>query len=99
MKMGVHQNSLLASAEDANQVIWANLATDGSMDWLSDMTDKASDKHQSGRSVEQMIELAKHCLKDNIKGSAAPCQHVVIMSNGGFSGIHQKLISALQEDI
>ncbi len=97
MKMGVHQNTLLASAEEADQVVWANLATDGSMDWLSDMTDKASDKHQSGRSVEQMIELVNGRLQSNIEGNAAARQHVVIMSNGGFSGIHQKLISALKE--
>lgn len=94
MKMGVHQNSLLRSADNADQIIWANLAKDGSMDWLNQMTEQADDKHQLGCSVEQIIAL----VKENLQQNSATQQHVVIMSNGGFAGIHQKLIAALEAD-
>lgn len=93
MKMGVHQNSLLASAENGDLVIWANLASDGSMDWLNDMVAGASSTHQLGSSVEGIIDIVKQQLTNKPSGK----KHIVIMSNGGFSGIHQKLISALQE--
>ena len=93
MKMGVHQNSLLASAENGDLVIWANLASDDSMDWLNDMVAGASSTHQLGSSVEGIIDIVKQQLTNKPSGK----KHIVIMSNGGFSGIHQKLISALQE--
>ena len=31
-----------------------------------------------------------------VKSLAKPNDHVVVMSNGGFAGIHGKLVSALQ---
>ncbi|UZE97042.1 UDP-N-acetylmuramate:L-alanyl-gamma-D-glutamyl-meso-diaminopimelate ligase [Alkalimarinus alittae] len=95
MKMGVHQNTLLASAEKSDQVIWANLASDGSMNWLGDMVFAAGGKHQLGTSVDGIINTVKQQLKNNPTGK----KHIVMMSNGGFSGIHQALISALQEGL
>ncbi|WP_250654931.1 UDP-N-acetylmuramate:L-alanyl-gamma-D-glutamyl-meso-diaminopimelate ligase [Alkalimarinus coralli] len=93
MKMGVHQRSLLTSADEADQVVWANLAIDGSMDWLNGMVDSAVSKHQLGSSVESIIKTVTQGIHD----AGSSNQHVVIMSNGGFSGIHQQLIAALEE--
>ncbi|OEY66738.1 UDP-N-acetylmuramate:L-alanyl-gamma-D-glutamyl-meso-diaminopimelate ligase [Marinobacter sp. X15-166B] len=85
MQQGVHQHQLLASAAAADAVIWANLT---GMDWLdAAVAADPSDRHQVGTSIDQLVDrvLAK---------SDRPC-HVVIMSNGGFGGIHQKLVAAL----
>lgn len=89
MKMGIHQDVLTDSADLADAVIWADLSADGGqMNWLKKLVDQADEKHEFGSSVEELIEktLAQ------ISGET----HVVIMSNGGFSGIHHTLIDALK---
>ena len=90
MKMGVHEQTLLASAEQADCVIWAELsqAKDQLGDsWLESQVLAANNKHHLGRTVEDLIATTL----SNLEGET----HIVIMSNGGFSGIHQKLIDAL----
>ena len=91
MQQGFHQQSLLPSAAAANQVFWANL---NGMDWLPALVEgsgaavDAPDRHRVGASVEELIGQ----VLDQVSG---PC-HIVIMSNGGFGGIHQKLIAELE---
>ncbi|WP_336367210.1 UDP-N-acetylmuramate:L-alanyl-gamma-D-glutamyl-meso-diaminopimelate ligase [Marinobacter sp. C2H3] len=95
MKQGVHRERLLDSAGAADRVLWANL---NDMDWLetlvsdwqagADAPDR--ERHTVGTSVETLIARA-------LKGLPRPC-HIVIMSNGGFGGIHGKLVAALQEE-
>ncbi|QSP96213.1 UDP-N-acetylmuramate:L-alanyl-gamma-D-glutamyl-meso-diaminopimelate ligase [Marinobacter salinisoli] len=91
MKQGVHEQTLLPSAESADQVLWANL---NGMDWLDSLvTDwqpdgPASDQHRVETTVEGLIDKALA----NLPG---PC-HIVIMSNGGFGGIHGKLVDELK---
>ncbi len=88
MQQGVHQETLLPSAAAADQVIWANLSD---MGWLPDLiaANEAPDaqRHRVESTVEALIDRV-------LEQTTAPC-HVVIMSNGGFGGIHQKLIEAL----
>jgi len=86
MKMGVHAKTLLASSEQADCVIWADL-TQNDDNWLEHQIQAANEKHLLGRSVEELVE---HTMI-NLQGET----HIVIMSNGGFSGIHQKLIDAV----
>lgn len=87
MQQGVHSQTLLSSADAANRVLWANLSD---MDWLPELVTGASAaRHQVGSTVEALIASALEDLPQ-------PC-HIVIMSNGGFGGIHQKLISALEQ--
>lgn len=85
MRMGVHEQTLLDSAEQADQVIWADLSA---MDWLQEQVQQRGGKHQCGTSLAQLIALTK----DAVSGPS----HVVIMSNGGFGGIHSRLIDALR---
>lgn len=87
MRMGVHQNSLIASAELADAVVWADLSGNENMSWLAELVSGASEKHQFGASVDDLIEE----VKQSVRGET----HIVVMSNGGFSGIHGKLITAL----
>lgn len=84
MRMGIHEHTLLESAEQADQVIWADLS---GMDWLREQVAERGSPHCYGSSVEQL--LAMTC--EAVQGPA----HVVVMSNGGFAGIHQRLIAAL----
>jgi UDP-N-acetylmuramate: L-alanyl-gamma-D-glutamyl-meso-diaminopimelate ligase len=87
MKQGVHRDRLLASAERADRVFWANL---NGMDWLDTLVAGAgaNGRHWIGRSVDELIGL----VRDNL---SRPC-HIVIMSNGGFAGIHGQLVAELQ---
>ncbi|MBE0376483.1 UDP-N-acetylmuramate:L-alanyl-gamma-D-glutamyl-meso-diaminopimelate ligase [Pseudoalteromonas prydzensis] len=84
MKMGVHQHTLLASLVAANQVY---LFEPDNLSW----------------SLHEQAELAgMQCLTNTDKiieqvvANAQPQQHILIMSNGGFNGLHDKLITALQ---
>ena len=90
MRMGIHKDTLLASAEVADQVIWADLSD---LSWLEKQIAKGNTKHQLGGSVEDIISKAIDLLSGDTN------VHIVIMSNGGFGGIHQKLISALKSQL
>lgn len=85
MQQGVHSETLLASAGKADKVIWANL---GNMDWLKALVPADDQKHTTDDSVEGLIQ----CVLESLP---IPC-HIVIMSNGGFGGIHQKLVAELK---
>ncbi|MDO6825374.1 UDP-N-acetylmuramate:L-alanyl-gamma-D-glutamyl-meso-diaminopimelate ligase [Marinobacter sp. 1_MG-2023] len=91
MKQGVHQHTLLPSAALADRVYWANL---NNMDWLPELVsawqteNPESGQHSVESSVEALIERV-------VKELPSPCQ-IVIMSNGGFGGIHGKLIAELE---
>lgn len=92
MRMGIHKDTLLESADIADYVIWADLSD---LSWLETQLSHCQKthrqkKHYLGETVDdiiaQTIELATQY--DNV--------HVVIMSNGGFGGIHQKLMTELK---
>ena len=90
MAQGVHQHTLLASADLADRVIWANTQKS---DWLPALVknqrakDGDPEKHQIEHTIEGVIERVMADLTE-------PC-HIVIMSNGGFGGIHQRLVARL----
>ncbi|AXJ07136.1 UDP-N-acetylmuramate:L-alanyl-gamma-D-glutamyl-meso-diaminopimelate ligase [Pseudomonas fluorescens] len=86
MKLGAHRDGLPDSVVDADQVIWyapANLGWDlAGTAALCTVPSIVSD------SLEGIIE--------RVKSQAQPGTHVVIMSNGGFGGLHGKLAEALK---
>ncbi len=86
MKQGVHQQTLLSSVADADQVFWYEPEN------LSWPLRELVKKHGAGQ-VHDSIEA----LVDAIVAGVPAASHIVIMSNGGFGGIHQKLLAALQE--
>lgn len=89
MRMGTHKENLAGSARDANEVIWYQPAN---VDWdLKPLFDKVT-----GQRVENNIDSIVTQLSTYVKTSGAQPLHIVIMSNGGFGGIHQKLIKALR---
>ncbi len=85
MKLGSHKDSLAPSASLADQVIWYEPS---SLTWgLKDAIGDAPNQCVLG-SVEDILTH----LKTHTKAGDA----VIIMSNGGFEGIHQRLLSTLQ---
>ncbi|MDZ5604540.1 UDP-N-acetylmuramate:L-alanyl-gamma-D-glutamyl-meso-diaminopimelate ligase [Pseudomonas sp. RP23018S] len=86
MKLGAHRDGLPDSVNHADQVIWyapANLGWD-----LAGTAARCTVPSVVADSLEAIIE--------RVKDQARPGTHVVIMSNGGFGGLHLKLAEALQ---
>ncbi|SEL03484.1 UDP-N-acetylmuramate: L-alanyl-gamma-D-glutamyl-meso-diaminopimelate ligase [Atopomonas hussainii] len=85
MKLGAHRDGLAASVAQADQVLWfapANLGWD-----LNEVTRDCSSPAQVHDNLDSLIAA--------IQALATPGSHVLIMSNGGFGGLHGKLASAL----
>jgi UDP-N-acetylmuramate: L-alanyl-gamma-D-glutamyl-meso-diaminopimelate ligase len=86
MKMGVHQDTLGPSLGGADEV-W--LYTPPDLGWdAGPIVASLGKRGHSSRNVGALAtELAK---------SAKPGDHVLIMSNGGFGGLHGKLLAELE---
>ena len=90
MKMGVHKSELFTACEDADRVLCLQ---PGSMDWsLEDYASSASVAVEVAGDVESLVESILST--PEVQSQEAPC-HIVIMSNGGFAGIHQILLERL----
>lgn len=87
MRMGVHQDTLAPSLMGADEV-W--LYTPADLGW--DAKPVISALGARGRSSSSVASLATELAK-----SARPGDHVLIMSNGGFEGLHGKLLAELQK--
>lgn len=86
MRMGSHKEHLAHSARLADEVIWYQ--PEG-LDWdLGPVVDAAPNKASISRNLQQII--------DRVVAEAKSGDAVVIMSNGGFGGLHQKLLAALK---
>lgn len=86
MKLGAHRDGLPESVVQADQVVWyapANLGWD-----LAGTAAQCTIPSLVCDSLDGIIDL--------VKNQAVPGTHVVIMSNGGFGGLHGKLAEALQ---
>lgn len=88
MRLGCHQQQLANTCLAADVAIWYE--PEG-MNWsLDEVIQHSSVAAKKVNTIEQAIESVKALLAEG-----ESC-HVVIMSNGGFSGVHQRLISVLQ---
>jgi UDP-N-acetylmuramate: L-alanyl-gamma-D-glutamyl-meso-diaminopimelate ligase len=86
MKMGVHQNTLGPSLLGADEV-W--LFTPPDLGW--DVAPIVASLGKRGHASRDIGTLAAGLAK-----SAKPGDHVLIMSNGGFGGLHGKLLAELE---
>ncbi len=84
MKLGVMKDALPGSLKDADQVFCygANLGWDAAAA-LAPLGDKA----QAFDDLDALVAA--------VTGVARPGDHVLVMSNGGFGGVHEKLLTAL----
>jgi UDP-N-acetylmuramate: L-alanyl-gamma-D-glutamyl-meso-diaminopimelate ligase len=85
MKQGVHEETLADSFIDADHIYL--YATDN-LDWdLSKATSSLGKKASVMDSIENIVNA--------VVSLAEAGDHILIMSNGSFSGLHQKLIEKL----
>ena len=86
MRMGVHRDSLAASMQGAD-CIWLHEIS--GLDWpLSEVAADTGIPTRVSDSVSQIVAA--------VVREARPDDHILIMSNGSFEGIHEKLLAALQ---
>ena len=87
MRMGVHRSSLAPSLAGADEV-WLYAPADLGWD-AGEVLRALGSRGRLAADIEQLArELAK-CLR--------PGDNVLIMSNGGFGGLHGKLVAALEQ--
>lgn len=86
MRLGSHMAALPTSVADASQVFWYQPA---GLDWSLDGV-------VAGSPVPAQVSDDLDAIVEQVVGSATPQTRVVVMSNGGFGGIHQRLIQALE---
>lgn len=87
MKMGVHQHTLGDALEDADEVI---LYHDEQQKWS---TERLSEQLGNRLHVfNQIEEIVSYLARVSQSGD-----HLLIMSNGGFGGIHQKILLTLEQ--
>jgi UDP-N-acetylmuramate: L-alanyl-gamma-D-glutamyl-meso-diaminopimelate ligase len=85
MRMGVHKDELAASLAGADRIV---LYQPPDLEWsLGDIMAALSDKAQVLTSVTDIV--------DQLRAELSPGDHCLIMSNGGFGGLHQQLADAL----
>lgn len=88
MKMGVHQDSLAQSAALADHTIWYEPT---GLEWgLKKVINRA--EHNGNQQVVNSIEA----IIEHITTHARAGDAIIIMSNGGFEGIHERLLTALR---
>ena len=93
MKLGVMKAQLPASLEAADR-IYAYGAASGkeTLDWNLSEVLSPLNQDQPGRaySFDDLASLVSAVSKE-----AKPGDHILVMSNGGFGGVHQKLLQAM----
>ncbi|MGP4712781.1 UDP-N-acetylmuramate:L-alanyl-gamma-D-glutamyl-meso-diaminopimelate ligase [Psychrobacter sp. DM8] len=92
MKMGIHQDSLAQSAMLADQTLWYEPA---GLEWgLKAVIDEAKATNTDLSSQQVMSSIDE--IINHIQTHARAGDAIVIMSNGSFEGIHQRLLTTLQ---
>jgi len=86
MRLGRHREALAASARDADQVIWYQPP---GLEWSLDTVVADSP-------VPARVETDLDALVASVAAQPGPL-NVVVMSNGGFGGVHEKLLAALRQ--
>jgi UDP-N-acetylmuramate: L-alanyl-gamma-D-glutamyl-meso-diaminopimelate ligase len=85
MKLGVHKSTLARAVHQADFAWWYQPANLG---WsLADAVDPAPGDQRIFADVEQMIAALVVKVRRG--------DHVLVMSNGAFEGIHSRLVQAL----
>ena len=84
MKMGVHKDTLAPSLAGADAVL---LHKPANLNWQANVPADFGKPWQTYTDVESIVAAAKAWCRAG--------DHVLVMSNGGFGGIHDKLLAAL----
>ncbi|MCK3655312.1 UDP-N-acetylmuramate:L-alanyl-gamma-D-glutamyl-meso-diaminopimelate ligase [Pasteurellaceae bacterium Macca] len=85
MKMGVHKDEIAPALVNADEVFVFQPDT---IPWqVSEITDALTQPAKWSANLAELVAM--------IAESAQPQDHILVMSNGAFGGIHQKLLTAL----
>ncbi len=88
MRMGIHKDSLSDSWQQADEIC---LYQPEGLDWnLADVAQQSKVPATIFSSTDKIIE--------HLTSKAKSGDHILIMSNGGFEAIHQRLLDALQHN-
>jgi UDP-N-acetylmuramate: L-alanyl-gamma-D-glutamyl-meso-diaminopimelate ligase len=87
MRMGRHRKELARSTREADRVYW--FQPEG-MDWS--LEEVVADSPVPATLVDDIDDLV-----EQVAAEARPGDQVVIMSNGGFGGVHQTLLHRLAQ--
>ena len=85
MRMGVHKKQLAPSLELADEVV---LYQPEDVDWdMQSVVECVKGPAKLERSIEGIVDL--------LAEQSLPGDHILVMSNGAFGGIHQKILDAI----
>lgn len=86
MRMGIHKSQLATASSAADQVLWYQPQ---GVSWdLQDVVQASQNQAKLYQSTDAIISSLCEQLEEG--------DHVVIMSNGGFEGIHNRLLKQLK---
>ena len=86
MKMGVHKNTLINSLKLADSVF---IYQPSDIEWYISGLNK-----NSTQNISMHTDINK--LVDEVLDMNQPGDNILVMSNGGFAGIHDKLLQGLE---
>ena len=84
MKYGIHKSTLIPATSDADEVFWFEPP---GLDWSVLEGSVETEKHHVFHHVSDLHDA----LVQHVKSG----DHIVIMSNGSFSGLHRQLLQSL----
>ena len=87
MKLGTHREALAASLSEADRV-WMYQGPTVKWD-VADSVASLGERASVSQDIDELVET--------LAATSGAGDHVLIMSNGGFGGIHQKLLARLCE--
>ena len=92
----IFENDFIKSFDQANQIVIARVFGASRLlpeDQLSPdrLVEGIRGRGRAARTFDSTAEIVEY-----VASHAAPGDHIVVMSNGGFDGIHGKLLGALQ---
>ena len=104
MKMGIHKQHLTAAWAKADEIF---IFMPDSIQWsVSEIIEQSSVPVHVFDSVDELVQAVvrtEHAVADVPLGKPdsvlIPNQHILVMSNGGFDGIHGKLLAQLGKTI
>ena len=85
MKLGVHQQEFNVAVKSADLVVWFK-PKDAKIDFVALLAESEVPSYAFSE-VDQIVTFLEEGCQSG--------DHIVIMSNGGFGGIHEKLLKAL----
>ena len=91
MKLGVMKSQLPNSLRSADLVFaYGAISGKDALGW--DLQEAIAPLAERGKSFQDLSRLV-----ESIGTAAKPGDHILVMSNGGFGGVHQKILQRLSE--